>query len=85
MTIIGKVFQGITKRKDCTWVQKRVTILTCANATGDHKQQLTMIGKSKKLHALKDLNPRAYLLMYVGQSNAWIDCNIGLIKNLFLK
>jgi len=65
--------------------KERVTILIFANATGDHKLQLTMIGKYKKLRALNDLNPRAYPLMYVGQSDAWTFFNISLMKNLFLK
>jgi len=35
-----------------------------------------LIGKSKKPRALKDLNPRVYLVMYIGQSNAWMDCDL---------
>ena len=52
--------------------KERVTILVCANATGDRKLKLT---KAKKLHALKDLNPRALPLKCMGLANAWMDCN----------
>ena len=55
--------------------KERVTILACANATGDHKLKFTMIGKAKKPRALKDLNPRALPLKYMGQTNAWMDCD----------
>ena len=36
--------------------KERVTILACANVTGDHKLKLR---KAKKPRALKNLNPRA--------------------------
>jgi len=54
--------------------KERITILACANATGDHKLKLTMIGKSKKPHVVKDLNPRAYPLDVHGA----IQCMDGL-------
>ena len=50
--------------------KERVTILACANATGDHKLPLTMIGKAKKPRALKDLSPNAFPLYYTSQKNA---------------
>ena len=38
--------------------KERVTILACANATGDHKLRLTMIGKAKIPRAFKGLSPQ---------------------------
>ena len=63
--------------------KERVTILIFANAMGDHKLQLTMIGKAKKPHALKDLSRRAYPVMCVGKFNAWVDCD--LLRHWFNK
>jgi len=38
--------------------KERVTILTCANATGDHKLHLTMIGKAKKTTSTTRFKPK---------------------------
>ena len=56
--------------------KERVTILACANATGDHKLPLTMIGKAKKPRALKDMSPNAFPLYYTSQKNAWMTSEI---------
>ena len=56
--------------------KERVTILACANATGDHKLRLTMVGKAKNPRALKGLSPGAFPLKYTHQKSAEIfqDC-----------
>ena len=49
----------------------RVTVMTCANATGSHKIKLVVIGKSKKPRCFK--NVRNFSVIYRGQKSAWID------------
>ena len=56
--------------------KERVTILACANATGDHKLRLTMVGKAKNPRALKGLSPSAFPLKYTHQKSAWMTSEI---------
>ena len=56
--------------------KERVTILACANATGDHKLRLTMIGKAKNPRALKGLPINAFPLNYTHQKSAWMTSGI---------
>ena len=56
--------------------KERVTILACANATGDHKLSLTMIGKAKNPRALKGLSINAFPLNYTHQKSAWMTSGI---------
>lgn len=37
-------------------IQQRMTVLTCANAAGNHKWKLVMIGKSRNSRVLKNVN-----------------------------
>ena len=55
--------------------KERVTILTCANATGDHKLCLTMIVKAKNLDPLR----HCHLMLFHGntsQKSAWMTSDI---------
>ena len=56
----------------------RLTILACANATGDHnyKLRLIMIGKAKNPRALKTLSHSAFPLKYTNQKSAWMTSEI---------
>ena len=56
--------------------KERVTILACANATGDHKLRLTMVSKAKNPRALKGLSPSAFPLKCTHQKSAWITSEI---------
>lgn len=62
---------GYKKSKD------RVTVLACSNATGNHKLRLTLIGKSKKPRAFKNLkNTDSLPLWYTNQQKAWMNSKI---------
>ncbi|XP_056637679.1 jerky protein homolog-like [Diorhabda sublineata] len=50
--------------------KERVTVLNCANSTGNHKLPLLLIGKSKNLRAFK--NVKKLPLFYKSQPKAWI-------------
>jgi hypothetical protein len=56
--------------------KERVTILACANATGEHKLQLTMVGKAKNPRALKNVSRSVLPLRYTNQANAWVDMKL---------
>lgn len=57
--------------------KQRVTILACSNATGTHKLKLTLIGKSKKPRAFKNLrNTESLPLWYTHQKKAWMNSEI---------
>uniref|UniRef100_K7GGY3 HTH CENPB-type domain-containing protein n=1 Tax=Pelodiscus sinensis TaxID=13735 RepID=K7GGY3_PELSI len=51
--------------------KKRVMILACSNATGNHKLRLTFIGG-----AFKNISPSALPVSYKNQRNAWMDSAI---------
>lgn len=70
----GKV-QGKKQSKE------RVTILVGANATGDDKLPLIMIGKSKKPRCFNKINPSSLPLTYLSQAKAWMDSF--LFKKIF--
>lgn len=53
--------------------KERVTIMACANATGEHKLPLFLIGKSAKPRALKDISANALPVCYRNQKSAWMD------------
>ena len=65
--------------------KERVTILACANATGDHKLRFTMVGKSKNPLALKNISHSLLPVRYTSQTSAWMDMKLknGSSKNLF--
>ncbi|XP_011865298.1 PREDICTED: jerky protein homolog-like, partial [Vollenhovia emeryi] len=54
--------------------KERVTVMTCANATGTHKVPLLVIGKAKHPRAFKNVN--ILPVQYVNQTNAWMDRSI---------
>ena len=53
--------------------KERVTIMTCANATGSHKIPLLLIGKSQHSHCFNGITNLH--LSYTGQTNAWMNGN----------
>lgn len=54
--------------------KERLTVLTCANASGTHKLKLLVIGKYKNPRALK--NVRHLPVWYDSQGNAWMTAEI---------
>ena len=69
--------RGKKKSKD------RVSLVVCANATGDHKIPLCMIGKPKEPACSKN---RKWPLVYLNQNRAWMDVAIcwQWFENVFL-
>ncbi|XP_025197548.1 jerky protein homolog-like [Melanaphis sacchari] len=58
-------------------VQKyRITAIICANATGNHRLSLLVIGKSKKPRPFKNLNLNSLSVNYYAQKSAWMDQTI---------
>ena len=53
--------------------KERITLLAAANASGDFRMPLLMIGKSKSPRALKNVNKSALPLLYTNQTKAWMD------------
>lgn len=74
----GLVYKGLHKKTNATVFEKtavgrksmkeRVTIMPCVNATGTHKLDLMMIGKSKNPRCFKNVNLPLY---YKSSKNAW--------------
>lgn len=58
--------------------KERITFMPCANATGNHKLNLLVIGKSKKPRAFKNFT---LPVLYKGQAKAWM--NVALFKEWF--
>lgn len=56
--------------------KERVTILCCANATGNHGLKLCVIGKSKKPRCFVNTKPEDLPVNYYNQSSAWMDRDI---------
>uniref|UniRef100_A0A2S2R2Q4 Jerky-like n=1 Tax=Sipha flava TaxID=143950 RepID=A0A2S2R2Q4_9HEMI len=54
----------------------RITVMVCANATGNHKLPLLVIGKSEKPRAFKNLNLNTLPVNYYAQKGAWMDLTI---------
>ncbi|CAI6358933.1 unnamed protein product [Macrosiphum euphorbiae] len=50
-------------------MKERVTFMPCANATGNHKLRLLVVGKAHKPRAFKSVTLPVY---YRGQKNAWV-------------
>uniref|UniRef100_H3AHE0 DDE-1 domain-containing protein n=1 Tax=Latimeria chalumnae TaxID=7897 RepID=H3AHE0_LATCH len=59
-----------------TWAQQKdcITILGCANASGDPKLKLLLIGKKKNKYT--NTNMHKLPAKYTAQKNAWMDYNI---------
>ena len=74
----GLVYKGLHKKTNATVfektavgrksMKKRVTIMPCVNATGTHKLDLMLIGKSKNPRCFKNGNLPLY---YKSSKNAW--------------
>ena len=62
---------------------KRITIMACSNATGNHKLPLMFVGKSVNPRCFKCLIKSALPVKYYAQKNAWVDTEI--ITNWFQK
>jgi len=50
-------------------MKERVNFIPCANATGNHKLRLLVVGKAQKHRAFKSV---ALPVCYRGQKNAWV-------------
>lgn len=61
---------GYKKNKD------RVTLMACANATGNCKLDLVLIGKSAKPRAFKHIDIYNLPVIYRNQRSAWMDAKI---------
>ena len=74
----GLIYKGLSKKTNAAKYEKtasggkpckeRVTVMPCANSTGNHKLQLMLIGKSKKPRSFKNINVPLY---YRSSRNAW--------------
>lgn len=69
-TVSEKSASGFKVQKD------RITAMVCANASGNHKLSLLVIGKSKKPRAFKNLNMNALPAIYRNQKSAWMSQEI---------
>lgn len=56
--------------------KQRVTIMLCANASGNHRLPLLLIGTAKKPRCFKQLNIGALPVKYYNQKNAWMNQEI---------
>lgn len=56
--------------------KERITVLACANASGEHKLPLLCIGKSKNPRALKNIARNALPVHYKAQKSAWMSSDI---------
>ena len=56
--------------------KERLTILVCANATGEYKVQLTIVGKAKNPRALKNVSPSVLPVRYTNQTNVWMNMKL---------
>ena len=65
-----KIAKNFKKPKD------RINILATANASGDFRLPLLLIGKSKNPRALKNINLSALPVIYKNQKKAWMDSAI---------
>lgn len=52
--------------------KQRITTLVCANASGNHRLPLMLIGKSKKPRCFKGINMKALPVNYYAQKSAWM-------------
>lgn len=56
--------------------KERITVLCCANASGTHRLNLSVIGKSKKPQCFKNTQPEDIPADYYNQTSAWMDRDI---------
>lgn len=69
-SVSEKTAPGFKMQKD------RITVMVCANASGEHRLPLLVIGKSKKPRAFKNINLNALPVNYYAQKSAWMDKTI---------
>lgn len=50
----------------------RITLMTCANASGSHMLKLLVVGKSKQPRAFKNVKIESLPVNYTSQSRAWV-------------
>lgn len=53
-------------------IKERITLMACANASGEHKLKLLCIGKSKNPRSFKGSNMRLFPVAYYNQNKAWM-------------
>ena len=71
----GKTLAG-AKEKEAPGHKKikdRITLLACANASGNHKLPLLAIGKSAKPRCFKHVNMESLPVGYTNNKSAWMD------------
>lgn len=56
--------------------KERITVLVCANASGNHRLPLLVIGKAKRPRCFKGVNMDALPVRYCGQKSAWMEQDI---------
>lgn len=66
--------------------KERITVMVCANASGEHKLPLLVIGKAKKPRAFKNMDFGLLPVKYRAQKSAWMsqDIFIDWFKSCFL-
>lgn len=66
--------------------KQRVTAMVCANASGNNRIPLLLIGTAKKPRCFKNVNMKALPVHYYAQKNAWMTQSIftDWFKNVFV-
>lgn len=66
--------------------KQRITAMTCANASGDNRIPLMLIGTAKKPRCFKGINMDALPVHYFAQKNAWMTQELFTkwFKNVFV-
>ena len=73
----GHTLASVHNRPDGTKKAKdRVTINTCANASGTIKLPLLLIGKAKNPRCFRNFNKNVLPVVYRNQANAWVNTEI---------
>ncbi|XP_014276200.1 jerky protein homolog-like [Halyomorpha halys] len=53
-------------------IKERITILACANASGNHRLPIMVIGKSKKPRTFKNISHEDLPVIYKNQRSSWV-------------
>ena len=80
--IPSKTPASVKKNYPRVQMLQRITILVCANASGEHKLPLMCVGKSTKLRTFKNIALLAVHVYYENQRSAPMDFQ-KILKNLF--
>lgn len=67
---------GIAKAANFKKSKERVTLMGCANASGNFRLPLVFINKSKKPRCFKDIDMNRLPVTYYAQNKSWMDCKI---------